>query len=172
MCGWGSSCCAVAQARRRKNRPRSCRAAEQQPFRLQGPTASRSIGEGGSHPTQYSDFGILSHCIALRQIGDKAPPSISPIPPAPKGGRNRWRVLSQTSYFVVSDALRREAGRRLSSGVRFCSLAGCIVANYSENGRIRAVNGSISFIALSAVLPVQLSSACFTCANAACCPYT
>jgi len=42
-------------------------AAAQKPFRLQGPTASRSIGEGSSHLTQYSDFGNLSHCIALRQ---------------------------------------------------------------------------------------------------------
>ncbi len=28
----------------------------------------RSIGEGGSHLTQYSDFGILSHCIAVNYI--------------------------------------------------------------------------------------------------------
>jgi len=30
--GWGSSCCAVAQARRRKDRTRACRATEQQPI--------------------------------------------------------------------------------------------------------------------------------------------
>ena len=29
------------------------------------------------------------------------------------------------------------AARRLSSTVRFCRLAGCIVVNYSENGQIK-----------------------------------
>ena len=64
---------------------------------IQGPAASRSIGEGGSDLTQYSDSGILSHCIALRQIGDKAPANISLEATALSGRRNRQRILSQTS---------------------------------------------------------------------------
>ncbi len=65
--GWASSCCAVAaaQARRRRKRTRSCRATEQQPCRLKCPTASRSIGEGGSYLTQYSALGVLGYCQSM-----------------------------------------------------------------------------------------------------------